>query len=495
MDDAVLNAGALNLSAGHHLPRRASHDYEDLSKLAALAKEGASNSEILPWWHAVGSTNVYMPAFVRRSLDSAGVRVRGREPCELLGAKPANRNFARDTHANVTRFELLQERHYDPEASAKHGVVWELATNAPAWVERVSFSVGHNYCRVLPEAGSQSSNGRVHEAPSIYRQLHGITVLLSEAHGNSNVGHAGTDHLFLAHVLSRRHEKGAMPVRLVVTDDTGGAPLKQAYEYRRTALRALTAGLVDPSAIVDRREKWDEAICSDLVLQKAHQWTGDWRSAAFFRHQAWSFCGVPPATTADTVFIEQHGAGKREWSAPTLAFMRADLRRRGWARGLTVVSRVLAGLSFCEQVRLFARARVFIAHHGAAVWANSVFQPPGSILVEVFPQYEEESYSKHVLVEPIGDAGSLDMAKAIGRHYVGSRSAFLLDIDEAAKPIEGITRYLTSRAKLGVNRTRWHLAMDLVASMLRGDAAISAAAPPLSQPAKRWWEASWSWLG
>ena len=92
MDDAVLNAGALNLSAGHHLPRRASHDYEDLSKLAALAKEGASNSEILPWWHAVGSTNVYMPAFVRRSLDGAGVRVRGREPCELLGARPANRN-------------------------------------------------------------------------------------------------------------------------------------------------------------------------------------------------------------------------------------------------------------------------------------------------------------------------------------------------------------------------------------------------------------------
>ena len=493
---------------------------DDLWTLAALAEQGISTTRLLPSWHAVGSTHVCLPGFVRWSPSAPDGKPDGKEPCSMLGTQNVNaRWWQENVNSRQMHFSLRQLRKYDAHASAQHGVVWDLPSNA-SWWETVGFPVGHNYCRVLPAAG-EDRHGTTRVAftpPRNFTRLHGITVLLSECHGNSNVGHAGTDMLFLAHVLARRNDNGAMPVRLVVTDDTCSSnlpPQGPLISHRRTALLALTAGLLDPSSIVDRSAlKGDHhrphAVVSDLIVQKAAQWTGDWRSATFYRTQAYTFCGVSSDVPADTIFLEQHGHHRRAWSAEALAFMSDEFRRRdinarrGQATAaLRIVSQELSALGFCGQVRLFARSLVFAAHHGAAVWANAVFLPPGSVLLEIYPQYEEDHYADYVLQPPIGDSGSLDMAKAIGCHYVGSRSAFLLGHNasgSAAARIVSFSSYLRSSLPLGVNRSRWRLAVDLVERMLVGSSSdLSAGREPNRQVASyrsassRAWEAWKAW--
>lgn len=113
------------------------------------------------------------------------------------------------------------------------------------------------------------------------------------------------------------------------------------------------------------------------------------------------------------------------------------------------------------------------------------------MLVEVYPQYEEEHYSDGVFAPPIGDAGSLDMAKALGSSYVGSRSAFLVghNMSDRAARIESFGRYLTSKLPLGVNASRWQLTVDLVARMVTASASERRSASrslPRNATASRW---------
>lgn len=408
----------------------------DLWKLTAAAEHKESISAVLPRWFAHGFTNWCQPG---GRISSS--KVIGPETCAFLQAE---RNMP----------PLQYVRHYSRTTLGMTGWVVHEA-NDSSWLEVYNRSRRHKYC--TPYGNSHDESGE-----SIgYQRLHGVTLVLSEAHGNTNIGHASRDQLFVAHFLSQFHENEAVPVRrIILADPLGGSG--RALKHRMEGLRALTIGF--GFDVFDVKSFTPNASCHDVVLQKINGWTGSREGGRFYQRRAVGYCGLSAETLRDQhVLLEVH-AQSRSWH--NMSWMVEQIKRQRWADGLEVLPKVMDGLSFCEQVKLFAQARVAILHHGAAVAGNGVFMPDDGILVELCAQYNMSNVLWYQSAEPIfTDCGNREWAKAVGRNYIGSASAFW-----AGHEGEAVGSYYFKRGsadKVEVNRTRWLLTMDAISHVRR----------------------------
>lgn len=246
----------------------------NLWELTAAAQLKESASFVLPQWFAHGFTNWCHP---HGRISSS--KVIGPDTCKFLKSKH-----------NMP--ELQYVRHYERQIYRRKGWVVHR-TNATSWLEAKNMS-RHKYC------ASYGNNGR-HGDSSSYQRLHGVTLVLSEAHGNSNVGHASRDQLFVAHFLSRFYENEAVPVRrIILADPLGG--LGNAFQHRLEGLRALTSGLR-----IDVDYRTSNASCHDVVLQKISVWSGSQQGSRFYRQRAISYCGLTEKSLSrQHILLEVH---------------------------------------------------------------------------------------------------------------------------------------------------------------------------------------------
>ena len=132
--------------------------------------------------------------------------------------------------------------------------------------------------------------------------------------------------------------------------------------------------------------------------------------------------------------------------------MLQTIREQSWSRGKHVRAINFDSLNFCQQVEAFARAKVAILHHGAAVSGNGLFMPKDSILVELCAQHNMSRAGGYQLLHPVfADCGNMGWAMAIGRNYIGSRLAFA--VGDQADP--ALRSYYHRALPVQVNHTRW----------------------------------------
>jgi hypothetical protein len=292
-------------------------------------------------------------------------------------------------------------------------------------------------------------------APTHY--FSGVAILLVELHALVNIGHAAKDLLFLAHVLHSQHmaqaTEHAFEISAIIIDDkaiaTGNITHHQAWQYRYQSINALVAGMHPPMPIIvlqqgatyapsfGQEHWWQGAssVCFGAGVQKAMPYVGDFQSAEFLRQRIYSSCAVDKEDNADQVLIVVHGLSSvakdtRRWANLDLLVetVTASPFRTAWCkeshcRALPVVTKAMTGLSFCEQVALYARSKVVIVHHGASL-ANGLWLRPLSVMVELNKQWSS-SHSGRLEWSPITfNAGYAAMFASTGVAYLGARVTY-----------------------------------------------------------------------
>ena len=82
----------------------------------------------------------------------------------------------------------------------------------------------------------------------------------------------------------------------------------------------------------------------------------------------------------------------------------------------------MEGLSFCEQVTLYARSKVVFTHHGASL-ANGLFMRESSVMVEMNKQWLFSQGALH-FAPTFYNAGYAAMFASSGVSYLGARVTF-----------------------------------------------------------------------
>jgi len=199
---------------------------------------------------------------------------------------------------------------------------------------------------------------------------------------------------------------------------------KRVMRYRVDSLAALTAGRLPPGgtaflgdpeadASLARLQGAGAGVCFDLALQRLRDWYFD---HGVYRRAAWGFCGVPESQPLDTVLLEEHGNTRRWHDRDALAEFIAAHKI---ARGFRVLLASFSKASFCDQVRVLARTKVAIMHHGAGV-VNCAFLAPEAICIEIeaaCPGGESKC------LPPVSSTLFQQFFTLIGTRYVGARVA------------------------------------------------------------------------
>eukprot|EP00419_Tripos_fusus_P065828 CAMPEP_0172912340 /NCGR_PEP_ID=MMETSP1075-20121228/188211_1 /TAXON_ID=2916 /ORGANISM="Ceratium fusus, Strain PA161109" /LENGTH=449 /DNA_ID=CAMNT_0013770811 /DNA_START=45 /DNA_END=1391 /DNA_ORIENTATION=- len=218
---------------------------------------------------------------------------------------------------------------------------------------------------------------------------------------------------------------------------------RRPLQHRLDSLVALADGVLPPDNIIYlgdelAKEKLSsmhtpqqEGVCFSLVIQKlaARYLVHD---HGLYRRKAWSYCGLSQwqlptkmRPSLDTVFLEEH-AGTRGW-ADVISIQRFVMGHR-ISRGLQLKNMVLANVTYCFQVQLFARSKVVIMHHGAAVAGNAPFMAPGSVFIEVegicpLQNRFTARLDAPCALPPVSQTSNQDTARIFGIGYVGAHVA------------------------------------------------------------------------
>jgi len=293
----------------------------------------------------------------------------------------------------------------------------------------------------------------------------GLTVMLAEDWANKNIGHASRSMLFLAECI-RRSVAGILPPiqRVFIYDKDwfktyhphrmAGLEALQLYHEKRTGRRFE---LLHPG-----RPNWSSKVsrCAPVVVQKLRQWTGTPQTANTYREAAYAYCNVTIPTNPDKVLIEKHGGNTRQYANEKQ--LEELIMRREFAQGTELVTRSLEKATYCEQVKLFASLKLFVAQHGAAVAGNGMFVSNRGVVNELSPQYtwiyEYEKWPIQYM-PAVGDGGNMFWAQATGVNYVGSRSLTFSDWGSPDK-VKGDWRKRTN--PLIVNVSRYEEALDRI---------------------------------
>ena len=229
--------------------------------------------------------------------------------------------------------------------------------------------------------------------------LGGITLTASESHV-SNFHHWARDMLFWGRIM----RLGYVPVQRLLASNRE-TPIAWAMAHTQALVPTrLVHGMLwnmdgsswarMPSVTRAKREVSQAAVlpvkrylCFEAMLQKTHDYANDALDVAYIRSQAYAACGVkadaqsaPPyvllETRGDTTNITRRIAN--------LDATRALLTEFAEGLGLALeVRQFTSRMSYCDQVRLAARAKLFVGVHGQAQ-ENAIFMRPGALLMELF---------------------------------------------------------------------------------------------------------------
>lgn len=188
------------------------------------------------------------------------------------------------------------------------------------------------------------------------------------------------------------------------------SPLQQATSTSATAART-------PLATVGKRY-----ACYDAAIEKLVTWPADRDDLAWVRNRALAYCRVredeakveaPPMTTTAAAgrggrrAMNRISSGDAAANTPNLLVLilrgdaslgdgsntarqtenpievRSALDAYAKRVGLTLRVTSFGGMSYCEQVRLAARARILVGVHGQGI-TNGQFMPDDGLVVELF---------------------------------------------------------------------------------------------------------------
>ena len=205
------------------------------------------------------------------------------------------------------------------------------------------------------------------------------------------------------------HTKAIMPERLtrgVLWNVDGTRRIK----LQPGARRELSAAPILPPT---------RFVCFEAMLQKTLDYPNDALDIAHIRAAAYRTCGVASdAATPAYVLLETRGTSNMT-SRRIANFDATRELLETYARkiGLPLEVRQFSSqMSYCDQVKVAANARLFFGVHGMAQ-ENAIFMRPGSVLIELF----HTSYASELRR---GDVGREQLFRGSDMHYA---SAALLE--------------------------------------------------------------------
>ena len=207
------------------------------------------------------------------------------------------------------------------------------------------------------------------------------------------------------------HTKAIMPERLTrgVLWNVNGARRIKLQPGTRRELSA--APILPPTRFV----------CFEAMLQKTLDYPNDALDIAHIRAAAYRTCGVANDAAAPAyVLLETRGTSNTT-SRRIANFDATRELLETYARtiGLPLEVRQFSSqMSYCDQVKVTANARVFFGVHGMAQ-ENAIFMRPGSVLIELF----ERGYASEL---HRGNVGRQQLFRGSDMHYA---SAALLEIN------------------------------------------------------------------
>ena len=207
------------------------------------------------------------------------------------------------------------------------------------------------------------------------------------------------------------HTKAIMPERLTrgVLWNVDGA---RRIRLQPGARRELSAAPILPPT---------RFVCFEAMLQKTLDYPNDALDIAHIRAAAYRTCGVANDAVAPAyVLLETRGTSNTT-SRRIANFDATRELLETYARkiGLPLeVQQFSSQMSYCDQVKVAANARLFFGVHGMAQ-ENAIFMRPGSVLIELF----HTSYASELRRD---DVGRKQLFRGSDMHYA---AAALLETD------------------------------------------------------------------
>jgi len=177
------------------------------------------------------------------------------------------------------------------------------------------------------------------------------------------------------------------------------------------------------------------SVCFDRLLQKERSPPGDFLDYDFHRQRVYRLCEVGASQTHALLI-----ARKRTRSWANVSHMSELIREH---TGLPIVLFQGNG-NFCQQVSVFAKARLMVGFHGAEIEGNGVYLRPNAGLVEVLYHKSVPRFERRL-------AASTAVWGAAGIHYHASYSGL-------SPSCRGKSQHFlmhTKKCKLVVNETRF----------------------------------------
>lgn len=240
--------------------------------------------------------------------------------------------------------------------------------------------------------------------------LRGMTLISAERH-ISNFHHWSRDLMF----WNRFVRRGFVPVsRLLVTDIEN--PPAWGLEHLKATMPATLINqslwnadmLIRTNRHAGKRRisrgvclPTSRYVCFESMVQHVHDYTSEAPDLMSLRDAAYRHCAVtshPPNLLV--LEVRQHSSSDNATTRrlANVGILVSALSAYASSRlGLNLSVRHFGRLSYCQQVALMSQTKLFVGVHGQAQ-ENSIFMPPGSMLLELF----HSSYTTELSHEGFG---------------------------------------------------------------------------------------------
>ena len=277
-----------------------------------------------------------------------------------------------------------------------------------------------------------SSSWRSGPPPEQTAWLEGVTLTASESHV-SNFHHWARDMAFWARIMrlgyvrvrrllasnretpmawAMAHTQALMPTQLV----HGMLWNMDGAHWARTRSVTRAKQEISRAAVLPAKRY----LCFEAMLQKTHDYANDALDVAHIRAQAYAMCDVKADAQSEPPCVLLETRGDTATTSRRIANLdstRALLAEFAEGLGLALEVRQFSSrMSYCDQVRLASRAKLFFGVHGQAQ-ENAIFMRPGAMLMELF----HTSYRNDIRR---GGVGRQQLFRGSDMHYA---SAALLE--------------------------------------------------------------------
>jgi len=281
-----------------------------------------------------------------------------------------------------------------------------------------------------------------------------LAILLPELHANLNVGHSAKDFVFLAKMLSV-----VSPDVILVEDKAAATGYLKKHRTLQIRQEILSILVGNQSEIIFLQknanpefDKFKLNICFDHVIQKPLAWSGSKQGSELFRSRMMKYCKVPKSVRQDIILFASHGkatdlVSSRRFKDQDILLKSLQPLQFACYNSCKIIEASFSDSSLCEQVKMYSRARIVVAHHGANM-ANSMFMQPNSLVIEINKQCNEYV---------ISNAGYALLHASLGISYIGARVAYM----------ENTWYDFRSSKFIHINYSKWNSVLHEAQTILR----------------------------